>query len=263
MYACIDVWVPPSKFSVFLGIIHVWVNFLYFQKHTPPAVVAQKIIDYSTFWTAEGWHERDCISREISFFPLFSSINNRAQPFPPISIQQLPSQTSISSIIATEQGGTQLQTLLSFLNSRLLILTGPHNSTSISFSFSCGGCSCLGGCLAGSSRIHRVCKWHRSCFGIFETFPVAPNEHVTCERVGRRNKFFLILTDRWDKSCNVVLRNVNGKSFLYVLVTVCCFWKLLSMGREAPAVNFICSCVNTDLLTFPNCSSVGLWHYVL
>lgn len=159
----------------------------------------------------------------------------------------------MSSIIATGQGGTQLQTLLSFLNSHLLILTGPHNSTSISVGFSCGGCPGLEGCLAGSSRIHWVCKWHRSRLGIFETFPVAPNKHVTCESV--------ILTDGWDKSCNVVLRNVNGKSFLYVLVTVCCFWKSLSMGREAPAVNFIC--VNTDLLTFPTRGSLGSWHYVL
>lgn len=58
-------------------------------------------------------------------------------------------------------------------------------------------------------------------------------------------------------------RNVSGKRFLYVLVTACCFWKLLSVGREAPAVNFICSCVRMELPALPARSSEGLGRDVL
>lgn len=48
----------------------------------------------------------------------------------------------MSPAIVTRQGGTQLQPLLSSLNSRLLILPGPHSSRSISAGFCCSGFPC-------------------------------------------------------------------------------------------------------------------------
>lgn len=148
-YVCVRV--PLSKFSVFLGIIHIGISLLLNFSISREILHQQKRIDYSTLLTAEGWHGKDSVSREISRYPHFPSPNNRAETSSPISLQQLLSQTSISSIIVTGQGGTWLQTLLSSLNSRLLILTSPHNSPSISIGFGCGGWSWLGRCLAGSS----------------------------------------------------------------------------------------------------------------
>lgn len=80
---------------------------------------------------------------------------------------------------------------------------------------------------------------------------------------GGNTRLPLSLLIREIRSVILSRRNVSGKRFLYVLVTACCFWKLLSVGREAPAVNFICSCVRMELPALPARGSEGSGRDVL
>lgn len=187
-------------------------------------------------------------SRNLPLSALFLYQHHNSTFSSVISIQQRLPQASRSCVIATGQGATQLPTLLSFPNSRLLIPRGPDDSTSISAAFSCvrlGGC----GQTHGGLQVPPVPFWN------IGDIPIAPNEH---ERLGRQNKGFCsLLVDE------IRVETLSREMSVGRVSLTCCFWKSLSMGREAPAVNFICSCVNMNLLTFPTRSSVGSWHYVL
>lgn len=110
---------PLSMFPIFLGIIHPGVN-MYLQGNAPLAGVVQKIMNYSSVYTAEGWHRGGCfwrdlllsapfLCKQLSSTFLISPFNNFFHRLP---LSQLDKVAHDSK-------------LLSCLNSHLLILPGP------------------------------------------------------------------------------------------------------------------------------------------
>lgn len=62
MCVCACVRAPLSTFPIFLH--YPGVN-MYLQGDAPPAGVVQKIINYSSVYTAEGWHRGGCFWRDL------------------------------------------------------------------------------------------------------------------------------------------------------------------------------------------------------
>lgn len=98
---------------------------------------------------------------------------------------------------------------------------------------------------------HRAHRWRRSHLEHLSHSPWLHPRASLREGAGGSTRLLLSLLIREIRAVILSCRNVNGKRFLCAVVTACCFWKLLSVGREAPAVNFIYSCVRTELPALP------------